>query len=86
MLEFESSAAPEVEPLMGWTGSSDTRRQVRLSFPTKEQALTFAKRQGWDYTVGEPHEPRLRPKSYADNFRRQPQPRVLPAKARHGSG
>ena len=30
LLEFEPGEARRVEPLMGWTSSGDTRRQVRI--------------------------------------------------------
>lgn len=69
VLEFEPQSAPFIEPLMGWTGSRDTRQQVRLKFPTKESAVAFAERQGWNYSVIQPLEPLLRSKSYAKNFR-----------------
>ena len=69
VLEFESRSAPFVEPLMGWTGTADTSQQVHLNFPTKEQAVAFAKHQGWDYTICDAHEPRVHPKNYADRFR-----------------
>jgi hypothetical protein len=69
VMEFEPSARREVEPLMGWTSSRDTRRQVRMRFDTKEEAIAFAERHGHMYTVEEPHERRVRPKAYADNFR-----------------
>jgi hypothetical protein len=54
---------------MGWTGSQDTLRQVRLKFPTKESAVAFAERHGLRYSVHAPPEERLQLKSYADNFR-----------------
>jgi len=69
VLEFEPSERRRVEPLMGWTSSGDTRRQVRLAFETKEEAVAFAERNGYAYTVEEAHQPAVRPKSYADNFR-----------------
>jgi hypothetical protein len=72
LLEFEPRFAPFIEPLMGWTGSTDTLPQVRLTFATKEQAIAFAERQGWSYAVSEPHLSRIQPKSYADNFRGWP--------------
>lgn len=56
ILEFEPQSAPWIEPLMGWTASSDVLRQVRLTFPTKEQAVAFAQRQGWRYHVSTPHD------------------------------
>lgn len=69
LLEFEPRSAPFIEPLMGWTGTEDTLRQVRLRFPTRERAVAFAKRQGWAWKVVEPRVAKLRPKRYADNFR-----------------
>ncbi|WP_375567787.1 ETC complex I subunit [Oceaniradius stylonematis] len=69
VLEFEPQAPLFIEPLMGWTGSTDPWRQVRLSFPDKESAVRFAERQGYAYTVSEPGERRMQAKSYADNFR-----------------
>ena len=69
VLEFEPTAPPFVEPLMGWTASPDTRRQVKLRFPTKEEAIAFAEKHGLEYQVFEPEERAIRPKSYADNFR-----------------
>ena len=69
ILEFEPQARKGHDPLMGWVGSADMNGQVRLRFATKEEALTFARRRGLDVDVEEPHVRRIRPKSYADNFR-----------------
>jgi hypothetical protein len=57
LLEFEPQAAPFIEPLMGWTGSTDPLAQVRLTFPTREAAVAYAKRQGLDYQVREAVKP-----------------------------
>ncbi len=67
VLEFEPGAR-RPEPLMGWTSSADTRGQVRLGFDSKQSAIAHAKRHGLMYRVLEPHERKLRPKAYADNF------------------
>ena len=69
VLEFEPQAPREVEPLMGWTSSADTRAQVRLWFDSEEDAVAYARRHGLMYTVETPREHRVRPKAYADNFR-----------------
>jgi hypothetical protein len=69
VLEFAPSSPREIEPLMGWTSSADTRRQLMLTFSTKEEAIAYAERHGIPYTVEEPKERQTRPKSYADNFR-----------------
>ena len=69
VLEFEPTAPKAVDPLMGWTSSTDTKTQVRLHFTTKEEAVAFAENRGLEYRVFEPRETAPRPKSYADNFR-----------------
>ncbi len=69
VLEFAASSPREIEPLMGWTSSADTRRQLALWFRTKEEAVAYAERQGIPYTVEESKERQIRSKSYSDNFR-----------------
>ncbi|MEX2614689.1 MAG: ETC complex I subunit [Alphaproteobacteria bacterium] len=68
VIEFEPTSRADPDPLMGWARSTDTRRQVRLNFDTKEEAIAHAERNGWTYTVQKPKERRIRPKAYADNF------------------
>lgn len=68
-LEFEQQTPRVVEPLMGWTSSTDTLTQVRLFFPTREEAEAYARRHNMAYEVQEPGPARPRPRiSYADNF------------------
>jgi|SRR4051794_4397061 len=69
LLEYEIETPRRPEPLMGWISSGDTLNQVRLKFETKEDAIAFAERKGWDYSVQEAHARRVRPRNYADNFR-----------------
>ena len=69
VLEFEPQSAPSVDPLMGWTSSSDMKSQVRLEFDTKDEAIAYATREGLAYTVAEPKPRKPIRKSYADNFR-----------------
>ncbi len=69
VLENEPGAPREVDPLMGWTSSADTAAQVRLSFPTKEEAIAYAERNGIAYTLSEPKPRKPIRKSYADNFK-----------------
>ena len=68
VLEFEPTARKDTDPLMGWTGSADTRRQVRLSFSSREEAVDFAERRGLKFRLQDDRSPRIRPKSYAGNF------------------
>jgi hypothetical protein len=68
-LEYEPASPRDPDPLMGWSSARDTLNQVRMRFPTLDEAVAFAKKIGVDYTVMEPHAHSSRPKSYADNFR-----------------
>jgi hypothetical protein len=69
VLEFEPATPREIDPLMGWTSSSDMKSQVRLQFGDKDEAIAYAKRHGLAFRVEEPvpHAPKI--VSYADNFR-----------------
>jgi hypothetical protein len=69
LLEYEPESARQVDPLMGWTSSADMRQQLALEFDTAEEAIAYAQKNAIPYQVFEPHAPRPRPKSYADNFK-----------------
>jgi hypothetical protein len=69
VLEYEPASPREPDPLMGWASARDTLNEVQLYFETVEAAVEFARKNGLDYTVVEPKERTIRPKSYADNFR-----------------
>jgi len=69
LLEFEPERPRTIEPLMGWTSSADMRSQIVLEFDTKEEAVAYAARHEIPYQVFEPDLPKLRAKSYSDNFR-----------------
>ena len=68
VLEFEPADRPAPDALIGWCGSADTNRQVRLRFDSEADAVAYARRRGWRYTVAKPKQRRFRPKIYADNF------------------
>jgi hypothetical protein len=68
-LEFAPEAAREIDPLMGWTSSPDTKQQLALQFDSKEQAIAYAEKHGYAYTVLEPEARTVRRRAYADNFR-----------------
>ncbi len=64
-LEFERTQAQQPDPLTGWAGSGDTRTQVRLVFDSKEEALAYATRNGFEYSrraraAGQAQDPGLR--------------------------
>ncbi len=70
VLEYEPEQASEIEPLMGWTASSDMRSQLSMKFSSRAEAESYAKRNGIPYQVmGEPEKPRIIKKSYSDNFK-----------------
>ncbi len=69
LLVFEQDKPREIEPLMGWTSSGDTKQQVNLWFDTKEEAIAYAEREGIAYRVEEPQEVKRRTLSYSDNFK-----------------
>lgn len=69
ILEYLPQSAQQADPLMGWAGSADTRRQIRLTFPTVEAAKAYAERAGISVQI-EAAPPRvLKLQAYADNFR-----------------
>lgn len=75
VLVFEPAAARVPDPLMGWTQTSDTDGQVRLTFATREEAVDYARRRGLAFEVLADPTPKKIIRSYADNFafqRKQP--------------
>ncbi len=65
------ATAREPEPLMGWIAAGDSLSELggKLRFATQEEAIAFATRQGWSYTVEVPAERIVKPRNYLDNFR-----------------
>jgi len=70
VLEYPQDSARDIDPLMGWTSSSDTQSQVKLRFDSKEAALDYAKAHGIDAVVIDPKKRKLniRQRGYAENF------------------
>jgi ETC complex I subunit conserved region len=69
LLEFERLQRQLPDPLTGWNGSGDTNPQVRLTFPTKDAAIAYCERHGFDYHVVPAAPVRMKIQAYADNFR-----------------
>jgi hypothetical protein len=69
VLAYEPATRRQPDPLMGWTSAEDTLNEVQLHFETMEEAVAFATKNGFDYTVIPPQRRTEKPKSYADNFR-----------------
>ena len=70
VLEFDPAEQKSIDPLMGWTGSSDMSSQVRLSFESRESAIDYATRNGIAYRVEDPkaRAKTIRPMGYAGNY------------------
>lgn len=69
VLVHEPASPRQIEPLMGYTSSSDTRAQIRLSFDTLEAAEAYAQRNGIAYVVQPAHQAAVTRSNYSDNFR-----------------
>lgn len=69
LLEYIPADPQRPDPLMGWAGSGDTRRQLKLQFATLEAAKAYADKNGIDYTVISAAPKVLKLQAYADNFR-----------------
>jgi hypothetical protein len=75
VLEYAPEGRPAADPLMGYTSSADMRRQIRLEFDARAEAIAYAERNAIPYMVVPDHEPAPKKISYADNFRYgRPQP------------
>ncbi|KAJ7644185.1 ETC complex I subunit conserved region-domain-containing protein [Roridomyces roridus] len=59
-------------PLMGYASSADYMQGARVTFKSQEDAINFAKQQGWDYYVQQPTVKRIPPKNYSDNYLYRP--------------
>lgn len=72
LIEPELATARFPEGLMGWTACGDTLNQIKLKFPTLEEAVKFAESKGWTYVVSPQHFRKVKPRNYVDNFRYVP--------------
>lgn len=68
LLEFVPETPCFTDDLMGWSGMTDTTRELKLRFPTKEAAISYATKQKLEFEVIEPNKPNERRKAYADIF------------------
>lgn len=68
IFEYEPAAPLFIDNLMGWTGMTDTTRQIRLKFDSLEAATGYAQRQNIPFEVTMPHKRSHVAKAYADNF------------------
>ena len=69
VLEYAPAEARKADMLMGWAGSGDTQRQVRLTFASRDLAEAYARDHGIDVNVVSTPPRALKLQAYADNFR-----------------
>jgi len=69
ILSYEPAIPVSVEPLMGYTSSSDMNRQIKLQFETQEEAVAYAEKHGIPYQVLPAQEDTRKKISYSDNFK-----------------
>ena len=67
LLEFYTNESRQ-NHLMDWQTSTDTLSEVKLAFPSKEQAIKYATKNNIKYKIIEPKRRKITIKSYADNF------------------
>ena len=65
LLEYEPAQPRRIDPLMGWTSSSDMLSQVQLDFDTKEEAVAYAEKNGISF-------------DFSSRIDRRPSPRPTP--------
>ncbi|KAL8580290.1 NADH dehydrogenase Fe-S protein subunit 4 ndufs4 [Nucella lapillus] len=55
-------------PLMGWTSTGDPMSNLEVTFASKEDAMAFCEKNGWQFLIEEPKEKSFKKKSYGANF------------------
>jgi len=68
LLEFDSAAPRSIDPLTGNAVSTDTREQLRMSFDTLEEAVSYAKSNDIPHRVHGSQDMKRIPRSYSENF------------------
>ena len=69
VLKFSDKKNQLKDTMMGWNGGSSTVSQIKLKFSSKEEAVSYAKKNSIDYEILETSERKVINKSYADNFK-----------------
>ncbi|XP_025077539.1 NADH dehydrogenase [ubiquinone] iron-sulfur protein 4, mitochondrial-like [Pomacea canaliculata] len=55
-------------PLMGWISTGDPLSNMEVTFTSKEDAMAFCEKNGWEYLIEEQQKPTFKKKSYGANF------------------
>lgn len=67
-LEFESREPRSVDPLTGNAVSTDTREQIKMTFDSLDDAITYAKQNNIPHRVHGSQDIKRIPRSYSENF------------------
>ncbi len=68
VLEFQGDKSRDIDPVTGTYRSSDTLRQLKLTFDTAEDAIAYAKAKKIPHRVIQRAAAKSIPRSYGDNF------------------
>ncbi|KAH9487859.1 NADH dehydrogenase Fe-S protein subunit 4 ndufs4 [Bulinus truncatus] len=66
-IEFDSRERWE-NPLMGWVSTGDPLSNMEVNFNSKEDAIVFCEKNGWQWFIEEQQKPKMIKKSYGANF------------------
>ncbi len=69
LMVFEGAFPSRKDPITGWVAGDNTLEEVHLEFDTLEEAIHFAQKEKYTYTIQDVHTVKFKPKCYADNFR-----------------
>ena len=50
-LKFVQNSKVMLDPMMGWSGSKDTRKQIILRFDTSDEAIKYANNKNISYRI-----------------------------------
>ena len=67
-IEFEFDASLKKDVLMGWNSSSNTSKQLKMNFASLEDAISWCKKNSYQYIIYDQTQKTIKPKSYASNF------------------
>lgn len=68
VLDYIPNMPKMIEPLMGYTSTGDMMQQIKLIFDNKEDAISYAEREGIAYIVMNKPLIKKHRKAYSDNF------------------
>jgi len=68
IIEFSFDSSLNRDVLMGWNSSSNTKKQVKLSFDTLDDAKSWCMKNSFNFTIEDQSLKNVKAKNYASNF------------------